>query len=263
MNNHTCPRCGRKAATKLIPLSGTSRGAMVCTDCYDYMTYSDEAYERFVYLERKKDESKKKEATEDQSMTNKQRRPTSWTEEEVAELIKKRSEGASIAECAQCLGRTPGAVSGKLWQLKDLGKIKEEDITDPVSEEKGELNPLEQEMSAIIEEQKEEIEQLKRENERLDKENEALLGKGIDLHNRASDLECELKCTKAALEDTERQFDEYRKETENAGADAILARYQQELERAEAEISRLTMALERANRIALGVVEKFALTEAV
>lgn len=55
MTTQKCPRCGKNAAqAKIIPLSGTSRGAAVCPDCYAYLTESPVAYERFVVLERAK-----------------------------------------------------------------------------------------------------------------------------------------------------------------------------------------------------------------
>lgn len=295
MNNPTCPRCGKASKeTKPLPLSGTTRCAMVCPECYDYLTYSDDAYERFVYLERKKDESKKKEATEEIKMTNKQGRPSSWTEEEVKDLIKMRENGVTAAEMARRLGRSEGAVSGKLWQLRDRGRLSNKvdsvgtaengpsgrkcsarcapiptSEADP-AEEKGELNLLEQEMANTITQQREEIEKLTARIAELDAEN--MVHQEYDgkykqelctLNARVKDLDLELQDTKNALAETERQFDEYRKETENAGADAILARYEKELERTEAEISRLTRALERANRIALGVVERFALADCV
>ena len=275
-----CRRCGKQAKNpQWITIDGTTYVVSVCPACYTYLTESDVAYERFVILEK----SKKKEATEEIKMTNKQGRPSSWTEEEVKDLIKMRENGATTAEIARRLGRTEGAVSGKLWQLRDQGKLpnrEDTDLAEPVgagaddspkapTEERGELNPLEEEMAAIIEERSNtitemvrEIDELKRENERLEKENDGLFEKGIELHNRASDLDRELQDTRAALAETEKQFDEYRK-LEHAGADAILARYEKELERTEAEISRLTRALERANRIALGVVERFALAETV
>ena len=205
-------------------------------------------------------------------MTQKNGRPSSWTEEEVKDLIVMYENGVRTSEMARRLGRSDGAVSGKIWQLRDQGRLPNREDTDraePVgvgaddspkapTEERGELNPLEKEMANTITQQREEIDKLKRENERLEKENDGLLEKGIELHNRASDLDQELQSTRKALADTEQQFDEYRK-LEHAGADAILARYEKELERTEAEISRLTRALERANRIALGVVERFAL----
>ena len=276
-----CRRCGKQAKNpQWITIDGTTYVVSVCPACYTYLTESDVAYERFVILEK----SKKKEATEEIKMTNKQGRPSSWTEEEVKDLIKMRENGATTAEIARRLGRTEGAVSGKLWQLRDQGKLPNKvgstgtaengpsgkpvptSEADP-AEEKGELNPLEQEMANTITQQREEIEklttriaELEASNKELEKENDGLLDKGIELHNRASDLDRELQDTRAALAETERQFDEYRK-LEHAGADAILARYEKELERAEGEISRLTRALERANRIALGVVERFALTD--
>ena len=184
---------------------------------------------------------------------NTQGRPTTWTSAQVEQLIQMRSEGVSVSQIASRLGKTTGAVSGKISALKAQGKIVE---TAGESQETGELNELETEMSEIIKEQKAEIEklttritELEASNKKLEEENDGLLGKGIELHNRASDLDRELLDTRAALAKTEQQFDEYRKETESASAEA------------EAEVSRLTRALERANRIALGVVERFALTD--
>lgn len=277
-----CRRCGKQAKDpKSIPIDGTTYVVSVCSACYAYLTESDAAYERFVVLERAK--SKKKEATEDFEMTNKQGRPSSWTEEEVEALIKMRTEDVSIAEIAKKLGRSEGAVSGKLWQLRNQGKLPnrvEVDQTKSVgagaddspkapAEDKAELNELEQEMAEIIEEQNATIErltaqaaELKEEKRSLQEFNETCRQKNYELCDRVKDLEAELLDTKNALAETERQFDEYRRE-ENVGADATLARYEKELEQAEAEISRLTRALERANRVALGVVEKFALGEAV
>ena len=260
-----CRRCGKETKDpRWIPIDGTTYVVSVCPACCAYLTESDVAYGRFVILEKSK---KKKEATEEIKMTNKQGRPSSWTEEEVKDLIKMRENGVTTAEIARGLGRTEGAVSGKLSLLKSQGKIKDDDkASNGAPEERGELNPLEKEMANTITQQREEIEkltariaELEASNKELEKENDGLLDKGIELHNRASDLDRELQDTRAALAETEQQFDEYRRETESSGADAILARYEQELERAEAEISRLTRSNERANRIALGVVEKFAL----
>ena len=278
-----CRRCGKQAKNpQWIPIDGTTYVVSVCQECFKYINGNYVAYERFMYLEK----SKKKEATEEIKMTNKQGRPSSWTREEVKDLIKMRENGVTVAEMARRLGRTEGAVSGKLWQLKNQGiPLNKVDSTVPEdngqsgtpvptgevapAEEKGELNPLEQEMANTITQQREEIEkltariaELEASNKKLEREKDELFDKGVILHNRASDLDRELQDTRAALAETERQFDEYRK-LEHAGADAILARYEKELERTEAEISRLTRALERANRIALGVVERFALEETV
>ena len=53
MTKTTCSRCGKETAKgKIIPLSGTSRGATVCHACYTYLSESDIAYERFVIIER-------------------------------------------------------------------------------------------------------------------------------------------------------------------------------------------------------------------
>ena len=103
------------------------------------------------------------------------------------------------------------------------------------------------------------VKELEAKNRLLEEYNDASKEKVLLLESCNAELRSELLDVKGVLEETERQFDEYRKETENSGADAILARYEQELERAEAEISRLTRSNERANRIALGVVEKFML----
>ena len=200
-------------------------------------------------------------------MVNRQGRPSTWTEEEVVDLITMRENGVTTADMARRLGRTAGAVSGKLSLLKSQGKIKDDDkASDGASEERGELNELEKEMAEIIEDQSAEIErlgvsvkELEAKNRLLEEYNDASKEKVLLLESCNAELRSELLDVKGALEETERQFDEYRKETENSGADAILARYEQELERAEAEISRLTRSNERANRIALGVVEKFML----
>ena len=199
-------------------------------------------------------------------MVNRQGRPSTWTEEEVVDLITMRENGVTTAEMARRLGRTAGAVSGKLSLLKTQGKIKDDDkASDGISEECGKLNELEKEMAEIIEDQNAEIEklgvsvkELEAKNRLLEEYNDASKEKVLELESCNAELRSELLDVKGALEETERQFDEYRR-NENAGADAILARYEQELERAESEISRLTRSNERANRIALGVVEKFML----
>ena len=201
-------------------------------------------------------------------MVNRQGRPSTWTEEEVVDLITMRENGVTTAEMARRLGRTTGAVSGKLSLLKAQGRIKDDDkASDGASEERGVLNELEKEMAEIIEEQNAEIEklgvsvkELEAKNRLLEEHNDASKEKVIEFESCNAELRSELLDVKGALEETERQFDEYRR-LEHCGADAILARYEKELERAETEISRLTRALERANRVALGVVERFALTD--
>ena len=265
MTAHNCRRCGKKARDpRWIPIAGTTYVVSVCSDCYTYLSESDIAYERFVIIER---ESKKKEdLSEDVKMVNRQGRPSTWTEEEVVDLITMRENGVTTAEMARRLGRTAGAVSGKLSLLKAQGRIKDDDkASDGASEERGELNELEKEMAEIIEDQEAEIErlgvsvkELEAKNRLLEEYNDASKEKVLELESCNAELRSELLDVKGALEETERQLDEYRR-SGNAEADAILARYEQELERAEAEISRLTRSNERANRIALGVVEKFML----
>ena len=267
MTAHNCRRCGKKARDpRWIPIAGTTYVVSVCSDCYTYLSESDIAYERFVIIER---ESKKKEdLSEDVKMVNRQGRPSTWTEEEVVDLITMRENGVTTAEMARRLGRTAGAVSGKLSLLKSQGKIKDDDkASDGAPEERGVLNELEKEMAEIIEEQNAEIEklgvsvkELEAKNRLLEEYNDASKEKVLELESCNAELRSELLDVKGALEETERQLDEYRR-SGNAEADAILARYEQELERAEAEISRLTRSNERANRIALGVVERFALTD--
>ena len=276
-----CRRCGKETKDpQWIPVDGTTYVVSVCQECFEYIKGNYVAYERFMYLEK----SKKKEATEEIKMTNKQGRPSSWTEEEVKDLIKMRENGVTTAEMARRLGRSEGAVSGKLWQLRDQGKLPNKvgstgtaengqsgtpvptGEADP-AEEKGELGELEQEMKAIIEEQNETIErlaaqaaELKATNELHQESIDAFRQYNQELQGRIKDLERELGDTKGALAETERQFDEYRAIDEST---SVAVKLECENERLEAEISRLTRALERANRIALGVVERFALTETV
>ena len=274
-----CKRCGREASTeKLIPLSGTSRAVVVCEACYDYLNYSDDAYERFVVLARASDKLntpkvKKNETSEDLDMKNSNGRPTTWTKEQVEEAIRMRNAGASISEIAKATGKTDGAVSGKLWQLRKQGKLNNEEpqkppeefeVCEESTEEPAELSPLEKEMAAIIEEQREELQRLALRVSDLEAvqrdlavKNEYLEQERALLAEKASDLEKELQDTKSALEETERQFDEYRRTEE--GGSAIIKKLESDLEHTEAEISRLIRAEERATRIALGVVEKFAL----
>ena len=267
MTAHKCRRCGKKARDpRWIPIAGTTYVVSVCSDCYTYLTESDIAYERFVIIE--KEIKKKEDLSEDVKMVNRQGRPSTWTEEEVVDLITMRENGVTTAEMARRLGRTAGAVSGKLSLLKSQGKIKDDDkASDGAPEERGVLNELEKEMAEIIEEQNAEIEklgvsvkELEAKNRLLEEYNDASKEKVLELESCNAELRSELLDVKGALEETERQLDEYRR-SGNAEADAILARYEQELERAEAEISRLTRSNERANRIALGVVERFALTD--
>ena len=198
-------------------------------------------------------------------MVNRQGRPSTWTEEEVVNLITMRENGVTTAEMARRLGRTAGAVSGKLSLLKSQGKIKDDDkASDGASEERGELNELEKEMAAIIEDQSAEIErlgvsvkELEAKNRLLEEYNDASKEKVLELESCNAELRSELLDVKGALEETERQFDEYRLEGE--GSALLVERLENECERMEAEISRLMRMNERANRIALMVVDKYLL----
>lgn len=212
-----CPRCGREGkSTKEISICGGALSVRVCDRCREYLTYNADALDRFELLYQKQGET---------TMPKK----SNFTPEMDEYLILSVQNHAKSKHIAAKLGVPPSVVYDRISYLRKCGILPERGAADAETEgaETGKLNELESAMAEVIEEKTAEIQKLNDyatglmdERDKLLKANYALREELGTAATTVEDLRNELRDTKAALEETELQFDAYRAD-QSGGAEIL------------------------------------------